>query len=396
VDSYLLRRLIQPPAPPHFPAIRLMCLNYIRPRCTYAMAFWETKPEQLRAMQAAFVRPMQHSLGLHRSSHHLGALVEANCPSFQSLYTQACARFLIRAKELLITHPSHPTSRTLVANRAAAANAHCRSYINSSIPLLTYAEQTVIPHLINNVLSRLPELAPHHPLIPRYFPGPLVHVPAPNNALPSTLTLDEINSLIMVDTHREWRDGPKSMRAGGESSTAPLLTIKTSPSLPPFLRLEQNPMVSIRALIRANRIHTQHRRYTRLNQHHIDPTCSHPSCRLSAPFFLDTIEHILLACPRHHIARQQLTTQLSHCNSIAPPSSTHINAVPPLSLALISGEMDDHYYNLHKHTNRQRTQHYITTLAFTATYIKQVMKDRLADKSLLPFHFSLSTHPDPP
>ena len=45
--------------PPHFPAIKAMCLGYVRARCLYAWAFWEPKPAQTRAMQAAFIQPMQ-------------------------------------------------------------------------------------------------------------------------------------------------------------------------------------------------------------------------------------------------------------------------------------------------------------------------------------------------
>ena len=64
-------------------------------------------------------------------------------------------------------------------------------------------------------------------------------------------------------------------------------------------------MAGIRARIRTNRTHTQSRRHPPLRQVQ-DPSCTYPACRQSAPFYLDTIEHILLFCPRHDVARQQL------------------------------------------------------------------------------------------
>jgi hypothetical protein len=365
-DSFLLSRVIQPPAGPHFAAVRRLCLGYILPRCTYAMAFWQAHPIQLRAMQAAFIRPMQRSLGLHRTSHHLGLLVEAHCPSFEALRTRASAQFLLRAERLLQSHPQHPTSKALRADRAAEARNRVGSDNLSRVTATTYGKRTAIPHLIHEVLSRLPQLAPLHPLMLKYFPSTAA-AGAAAQALPTTLTSDEVNSLTMVDTHREWRAEPTVRYI--MSSTAPLLTIKTSPGLSLFLNAERNPMVMVRARIRANRIPTQHRRYTPLAQVD-DPSCTFAACRTTAPFFLDTIQHILLACPRHQVGRQQLTQHLI---------SDH-NYTTPLSMALITGELPPMCGS--KKAQQRRG---LALLALTATFLTQVMLDREADPSLSPF-----------
>jgi len=365
-DSYLLSRLIQPPAGPHFPTVRRLCLGYILPRCTYAMAFWRPQPIQLRAMQAAFIRPMQRSLGLHFTSHHLGLLAEADCPSFEALRTQASARFLLRAERLLQSHPQHPTSRALLTDRAAEARNRFGSNNASRVTATTYGKRTAIPHLINNVLALLPQLAPLHPLMLRYFPT--AAAAGPPLPLPSTLTVDEVNSLTMVDTHREWRSEPTQRYI--MSSTAPLLTIKTSPGLSLFLKAERNPMVMVRARIRANRIPTQYRRYTPLMEVD-DPSCTFAACRNTAPFFIDTIQHILLACPRHQVARQQLSQQLL----------SHLGYTIPLSVALISGELP--YMQAAK---KQQTRRGLALLSLSAAYLSQVMLDREVDPTLLPFY----------
>jgi hypothetical protein len=230
----------------------------------------------------------------------------------------------------------------------------------------TYGKRTAIPHLINNVLALLPQLAPLHPLMLRYFPtAAAADPPLP---LPSTLTVDEVNSLTMVDTHREWRSEPKQRYI--MSSTAPLLTIKTSPGLSLFLKAERNPMVMVRARIRANRIPTQYRRYTPLMEVD-DPSCTFAACRNIAPFCIDTIQHILLACPRHQAARQQLSQQLL----------SHLGYTIPLSVALISGELP-HL----QATKKQQTQRGVALLSLSAAFLTQVMLDREADPTLLPFY----------
>ena len=221
---------------------------------------------QMRQMQAAFLRPIQRILGLPTSSHLLGALVEAHCPSFEAYRTQATARFLLRAEELLQSQPTHPTSQTLLQDRLETPLLQRKRYCAGpliSTPVTNRAETVAIPHLINNVLAHLPRLAPFHPLISRYFPG-AANLPAP---LPATLTVDEVNSLLMVDTHREWRAEPTMTMAS--ISTAPLLTIKTSPRPSLFLSLECNPLVAIRARLRANRLSTQERRYRQLHDMHV-------------------------------------------------------------------------------------------------------------------------------
>jgi hypothetical protein len=368
-DSHLVTRLIHPTRAPHFPAIRAMCLGYVRTRCLYAWAFWRPKPTQVRAMQAAFIQPLLRVLGLHTTSHHLGMLVEAHCPSFEALRTQASVRFLLRAEALLISDPQHPTACALRQDRARAATNHHRAHVISRVPVTTFATTTAMPHLIHNVLAHLPHLAPKHPLMHRFFPGHPAAGPA-IPTMPQTLTLDEANSLLMVDTYREWRAEPTLSRVS--MSTAPLLSIKTSPMLSLYLKVECNPMVGIRARIRANRTHTQFRRHTILRQVQ-DPSCTYPACRQSAPFYLDTIEHILLFCPRHHAARQQLHATLA----------THHVYPAAVTLAFISGEVSDQ-------PNLSAPQHKraLVLLELTATFLTQVSADRKSDPTIRTLDFN--------
>jgi len=365
LDSHMICRLIHPPAAPHFPAVRTLCLGYMRPRCTYAFAFWTPTRTQMRQMQAAFLRPIQRSLGLPTSSHHLGALVEANCPSFNAYHTQAIARYLLRAEELLRIQPTHPTSEMLKRDRLEAPLANKRrlhACPTTGSPVTARAETVSMPHLINNVLAHLQQLAPGHSLTPRYFPAAL-NMPAP---LPTTLTIDEVNSLAMVDTHREWRAEPTLAMAS--ASTAPLLAIKKSPRPSLFLTVECNPMVAARARLRANRLPTQQHRY-RLGEVN-DPSCTYPACRTGLPAPLDDVHHIFMHCPRHQTARQLLVHQLR----------VTLHHTAPLTLAFVSGEVQ--YSD--KPTQSQRTRA-TASLALTADFISQVIVDRNRDNTLKPF-----------
>jgi hypothetical protein len=241
-------------------------------------------------------------------------------------------------------------------------------------PLTSRAEIVALPHLIHNVLAHLPQLAPKHALIPRYFPG-AANMPVP---LPDTLTMDEVNSLMMVDTHREWRAEPTL--AVASASTAPLLAIKTSPGLSAFLSMEANPMVAIRARLRANRLPTQQHRY-RLGEVD-DPTCTYAACRISLPAPLDNAHHIFIHCPRHQAARQTLVHQLQ----------ATLHHTTPLTLAFVSGEVTEHI----KPTRAQRARASVS-LALTANFIHQLMADRRNDSTLKPFALGrpVILRPDP-
>ena len=205
------------------------------------------------------IQPMQRVLGLHSSSHHLGLLAEAHCPSFEALRTQARSS-LPPPEQRICCKPTLATPLPVllcwIAPRAAAY--HCRGHTKSGITVTNFAEATAIPHLIHNVFTRLPALAPLHPLTACYFPSQPVASTPP---LPTSLTIDQVNSLLMVDTHREWR-APPTLR-GVSISTAPLLTIKTSPALSLYLRVRSaTPWWASELVSEPTAPTSQFRRYT--------------------------------------------------------------------------------------------------------------------------------------
>ena len=127
----------------------------------------------------------------------------------------------------------------------------------------------------------------------------------------------------------------------------------------------------VRARIRANRTYTQSRRYRPLRQVQ-DPSCTFPVCRQSGPADLDTIEHILLFCPRHDVARQQLQ------NAIA----LHHPHPPALTLAFLSGEVSESIK-----LNSAQHKLALTLLQLTAAFLTQVSIDRKTDPALRTLDF---------
>ena len=95
--------------------------------------------------------------------------------------------------------------------------------------------------------------------------------------------------------------------------------------------------------------------------------------RQSGPAELDTIEHILLFCPRHDVARQQLQ------NAIA----LHHPHPPALTLAFLSGEVSESIK-----LNSAQHKLALTLLQLTAAYLDQVSTDRQTDPALRTLHFN--------
>ncbi len=104
-DSFLISRLIRSDGPPYFPAIRALCMGYLRSRCTYALALWRPTDAQLTRLQATFLRPIRRLLCLPDSTNAHGVLIDSNCPSFHRYRQSVLHQLVVRIHQL---PPSHP------------------------------------------------------------------------------------------------------------------------------------------------------------------------------------------------------------------------------------------------------------------------------------------------
>ena len=108
VDSYKLTRIAIATPTPHPPAIRALCVGYLRPRCTYGFTFWahELTSDEIRKYQSAFLQPMRRCLFLPSTTHQLGIFVEFNTPSFSAYRAKCQLAWYKRAASLPATHPT--------------------------------------------------------------------------------------------------------------------------------------------------------------------------------------------------------------------------------------------------------------------------------------------------
>lgn len=180
------------------------------------------------------------------------------------------------------------------------------------------------------------------------------------------LTPDHINAIRRHHQHAEWeaehetppplvitptQPPPQAQRNAAaaapappqppqrpHTTTAPLTRCKPGPGLPPFLSHRSKSSHSqriLRARFLMGRACTgavRLRFAKRADRHAIDAHCTDPTCQpapLPAPApapTIDTIEHALLHCQRHHKARQQLR---QHLHPLQLSMSTILIAHPP-------------------------------------------------------------------
>jgi hypothetical protein len=141
------------------------------------------------------------------------------------------------------------------------------------------------------------------------------------------LSRSDIDELVMPRTHLEWRTDPS------HDSTAPLKLVKTCPGKSRYLYDTVNPITTMLARLRHNRVYTEQARH-RFEDRTISPRCTWSSClqRELARIPLDDVPHILLACPRHDTSRDCLIRALYDIDPL------HFS-LSRLSLAVVLGDL---------------------------------------------------------
>jgi hypothetical protein len=159
-------------------------------------------------------------------------------------------------------------------------------------------------------------------------------------------------------------DDPDNEDEDKKQSSAPLLGCKTGPGRSHYLYATNDNTITLRARLRANRAYTQeHRHRFRKTADPITPKqCTYPIC--AANNTVDSVEHILLHCPRHQQDRQTLSQKL------------HIYP-KPLTVPLITGATQ------HNGTAAGK-ELFLSILALTTTYLLSILSSRLTDVNLLP------------
>jgi hypothetical protein len=329
-DAYLISRLIQPDAPPHFPAIRALCMGYLRPRCTYALALWRPNEHQLHQLQSRFLRPILRLLHLPWCVNHLGVMVEANCPSL-SRYRQAqLHQLVLRAGQLPV---GHPIQQLWIQE----GHVSLENQLRPTLPSYLHSTGVEAYHMYRSTPSWLQCIGPH----------------ATSCTKQTSLDL----------THQDWLTVPHR----DPSDPSPLRLLKPRPGRSVYLYHEPNRDTStLRARLRLNRAGTQVNadRGTATAGPGLCLSCSQQHQR-AIP---DSVQHIVVECAKYHSARQRLAAQLAHIPVPGRPPSNCI-----LSLATILGNPSFE----RSLTSQQRTNRWATWLTCTGSFLRAITLTRI-------------------
>ena len=307
-DTYLLCRLLRPPSAPFLPAVRRLVMNYLIPRCTYAMEHWTPTGKLARQLQEQMARPIRKVLGLPSSTHTVGVLVNAGIPSFQSMREHSVIRCTQRIRtRLSLNHPA-------------------KQFVRKANEWTKFAKETWI--------RWLGDRPPNEPIHKR-----------------------ELEKVLHLRTQQEWRSDAAHL------TSAPLVevigqddTFKTS-----YLRVETGKIAMLRTALRMRRALTQHTRARfKIGGDNVSPLCTHPTCSLAS--VEDTVQHLLLECPRHADARTTLRQQ----------ASSLLNGAVEVTLAVILGSrsINDQRLSSKKHRS---------ILQLSAQFLRAICNDRLAE-----------------
>ena len=194
-DTYKLTRIATTTSKPHPPALRALCVGYLRPRCTYGFMFWahSLTTTEIRKLQSAFLQPLRRCLGLPSTTHQLGLYVEYNTPSMSAFRAHCLLSWYKRVANL---PPSHPTFKIYTIERTIPKQTLPENYLAP----IKYAPPTRIA-----LYDTYKEI--HDKLID------FITTQDPNSHLPTILSTTNINSLTkqqlsliqMWITHLEWR-----------------------------------------------------------------------------------------------------------------------------------------------------------------------------------------------
>jgi hypothetical protein len=285
-DAYMIARLIRSSSTPCFPAIRALCMGYLRPRCTYAFALWRPTDKQLRSLQSLFLRPLLRVLSLPWTTNSYAVLTEANCPGFTE-YRHYLLLRLLQRYDLLYTQLDQyqqPQQQQQQPPPSPPIRIHPFT-ISLSTELLLGLPRKDVPK--------------------RFHPTSLECLQALQDWNLQWDDLDQpIKSIMLERTYQRYQSTPS------RDPTLPTLLrlLKTSPARSHFLYREHGPATSLRCRFRCGRAHTQ--RYLHSIQRATASDCRHPPCLALNPRPPETIQHILLECPRFDILRSQLQSSL--------------------------------------------------------------------------------------
>jgi hypothetical protein len=167
-------------------------------------------------------------------------------------------------------------------------------------------------------------------------------------------------------THYEWHQPQPGQP---HHSAAPLRDCLQYPQRAHYLYLEDHRAASLRARLRARRALTEEHRHC-LEDPAAPAACTFPACNQQQPPPPDSVQHILLHCPRHAAIRAQLTAD--YRTAIGAPTAQ-------LTLPFLLGDAFTA-----RHLSNAAASRYAALLHLTASFYRDAEEERRQD-GLRPF-----------
>jgi hypothetical protein len=284
---------------------------------SYALPFWKPPVKSFQHMNSCLAAPYRTVLSLPQSTPILALLSEFGTPDARVIQEYLSLHWAIRCVQLPPSHPSHELFLASSQLALPAFNQH--------------KELTMLPSQVVHLLSS----------------GIWGHIPLPSG---STNVLDFLrlptaskwlDEQFPIRAKQEWARVKVQHRDEGSSGHKFCLQHCTSPGIhyQPYLKYDSPRIASLRARLRLQRAHTnQYRTKCFLpDPDGVAESCANPACLTSRP--METVDHILLHCPRYHSARTTLIAFLRnlYCPllSLIPLRTSLVLGVLPLRLASV-------------------------------------------------------------
>lgn len=355
---------------PHPLAAIKLVRALVIPVITYAIEQWfdyspsqSTSQDAIDKLHSIILRPLRSAFKLPTTTHRLGLLVDCGIPTLHDIARQSIIRFYdTYANASLHSHQNitqsindntlhngqpidqlHPTVTRLILDahfsqsikpntitaqqKWTSIGARARFIVIPSVDQLIEEAKTITQLQSINLITSY---------IPKAYNNQNNNQNTQLNQAPPW-SINEINEITHLSTFIQWKHQWKSENPDHQrATTAPLTLIKQIPHTAPFIHcIDDKKVIQILMRLRHGRAFTHDVRArfpsTAIQNDHPNPPpitdlCKHHLCEQN--HITDSVQHLLLDCPRHETIRNQLVQswkQHRYGRSIISPTSLRLH-----------------------------------------------------------------------
>lgn len=366
VSALLCRLFTKKNHTPHPLAVIKLIKSLLLPHIEYGIIFWcqlkpvqSKEPNELDHLHSFILKPIRRAFNLPTHSHRLGLLVDCGLTSIHDMANKAVYNYYQRySSPIAHAHPDaarllqssvylhtpnppvtvHPSTTQVIKDAFFAdINPVHVSGQKLWLNVCLKARFTVEPAL-NCTLIRAqaqPQLS-NLSFVKSHSPHPAIPNPAPrHNSVPAISPM-HVSGVAQLATFFQWEDQwASNHHQHARKTSAPLTLIKVAPGIAPLLRyVVTRQVITILMRLRHGRAYTHDTRvrFAKTGQPTPSPFCHHPPCLSNQTH--DSVNHLLLACPRHDQLKQVLLTKWKGTRV-----GSFLRTTNDLSLKLLLGEL---------------------------------------------------------